>query len=103
MILSGSIHAVVDAIIKGGADKAAGRAAIDTTSALVLLPALLLVSAPGPAWPWLGASAVIHVGYLYALAWSVLTGLAIAAYTVVDAAGVRARRPPTATSRGCSS
>ena len=157
MVLSGSIHAVVNALIKGGRDKAAGRAATDATSALILLPS------PRPAWPWLAASAVIHAGHLYALVrayevgdfsaacpvlrgvaplataavsvgvlgepasaadlagvaliggsmvaliggsmvalvagrdlsrgalgWSVLTGLSIAGYTVVDAAGVRA-------------
>lgn len=161
MILSGSIHAIVNALIKGGADKAAGRAATDATSAIILLPALLLVPAPGPAWPWLAASAITHAVYLYALVrayevgdfsaaypvlrgvaplatamisvgllgepasapnlvgialiggsmialvagrhlsrsalgWSVLTGLAIAGYTVIDAAGVRAA--PTANS-----
>lgn len=161
MILSGSIHAVVNALIKGGEDKAAGRAATDATSANILLPALALVPAPGAAWPWLAASAIIHAVYLYALVraydvgdfsaaypvlrgvaplataavsvgivgepaseadllgialiggsmvamvagrhlsraalgWSVLTGLAIAGYTVVDAAGVRAA--PTANS-----
>ena len=39
MIASGSIHAVVNAILKGGRDKMAGRAIIDGSSALILLPA----------------------------------------------------------------
>ncbi|CUS46091.1 MAG: DMT family transporter [Pseudomonadota bacterium] len=155
MIASGSIHAVVNAIVKGGRDKAAGRAVTDGTSALILLPATLLVPLPRGAWEYLAASAVIHGFYLYflvraykvgdlsavypvlrgiaplitagvtigllgerattgqivgialigaamfvmvagrhlgraALCWSLLTGLCIAGYTVIDAIGVRA-------------
>jgi drug/metabolite transporter (DMT)-like permease len=161
MIASGSIHAVVNAIVKGGRDKAAGRAVTDGTSALILLPATLFVPLPHGAWEYLAASAAIHGFYLYflvrayqagdlsavypvlrgtaplvtagvtigllgehattgqiagialiggamfvmiagrhlgraALGWSLLTGLCIAAYTVVDAIGVRAA--PSATS-----
>ncbi|WP_229726726.1 DMT family transporter [Sphingomonas alpina] len=159
MIASGSVHAVVNAIVKGGKDKASGRAVTDGTSALVLLPATLFVPLPHGAWQWLAASAVIHAFYLYslvrayaigdlsavypvlrgsaplitagvtigvlgehatiaqvagiavigiamfvmiagkhigrqALGWSLLTGLFIAAYTVVDAIGVRAAPTP---------
>lgn len=159
MIASGSIHAVVNAIVKGGRDKAAGRAMTDGTSAIVLLPATLFVPLPHGAWIWLAASAVIHGFYLYALiraykigdlsavypvlrgtaplvtalvmlgllgerattwqiagialigaamflmiagrhigraalGWSLATGLCIAAYTVVDAIGVRAAPSP---------
>lgn len=155
MIASGSIHAVVNAIVKGGRDKAAGRAITDGTSALILLPAIPFVPLPHGAWGYLAASALIHGVYLYslvraykvgdlsavypvlrgtaplvtagvtigllgehattgqiagialigaamfvmiagrhldraALGWSVLTGLCIAAYTVIDAIGVRA-------------
>jgi len=49
MIASGSIHAVVNAILKGGRDKMAGRAIIDGSSALILLPATLLVPLPAAA------------------------------------------------------
>jgi drug/metabolite transporter (DMT)-like permease len=159
MIASGSLHAVVNAIVKGGKDKASGRAVTDGTSALVLLPATLLVPLPHGAWGWLAASAVIHGFYLYALiraysigdlssvypvlrgsaplltagvtlgllgerattaqiagiavigmamsamiagrhigrkalVWALLTGACIAAYTVVDAIGVRAAPTP---------
>ncbi|MGH6614735.1 EamA family transporter [Sphingomonas sp.] len=159
MIVSGSLHAVVNAIVKGGKDKASGRAVTDGTSALVLLPAILFVPLPHGAWHWLAASAVIHAFYLYslvrayaigdlsavypvlrgsaplitagvtigvlgehatiaqiagtavigiamfvmiagkhigrqALGWSLLTGLFIAGYTVVDALGVRAAPSP---------
>jgi drug/metabolite transporter (DMT)-like permease len=155
MIASGSIHAVVNAIVKGGKDKMAARALTDASSAIILLPATLFVALPAGAWGCLAASAGIHALYLYALirayqvadfsaaypvlrgtaplvtalvtlgllrqpasgwqiagialiggamfllvagrhlgraalGWSVLTGVTIAGYTVVDAAGVRA-------------
>jgi drug/metabolite transporter (DMT)-like permease len=155
MIASGSIHAVVNAIVKGGRDKAAARALTDAASAIILLPALPLVPLPHGAWGWLAASTLVHGVYLFALVrayqradlstaypvlrgiapvltaivtigvlgeparagdvvgivliasamfllvigrhldraalgWSLLTGAMIAAYTVIDARGVRA-------------
>jgi drug/metabolite transporter (DMT)-like permease len=161
MIASGSIHAVVNAILKGGKDKMAGRAAIDGTSALILLPVLPFLPLPNGAWGWLLASAVLHCFYLYALVralqgsdlsaaypilrgtaplltaalaigvfaepahareiagivliggavlamvagkhigteglcWSLATAVTISAYTVIDAAGVRAAPVPFA-------
>ena len=67
MIASGSIHAIVNAILKGGRDKMAGRAVIDASSALLLLPATLFVPLPSGAWGWLGATAAVHCAYLYCL------------------------------------
>ena len=75
MIASGSIHAVVNAIVKGGRDKAAARALTDASSALVLLPALGFVPLPHGAWGWLAISALIHAAYLYTL---------VRAYQVAD-------------------
>ncbi len=159
MIISGSIHAVVNAILKGGRDRMASRAVIDGSSALLMLPVLGFVPVPDGAWGWLLASAAIHLVYLYALirafdaadlssaypilrgtaplltaivtiglldedarigqvlgiaaigcsvlamvigkhisrtglGWALLTGATIAAYTIVDAAGVRAAPSP---------
>ena len=159
MIASGSIHAVVNAIVKGGKDKMAARAVTDGSSAILLLPALAIVPLPHGAWGWLAATAVTHGIYLYslirayqvsdlsasypvlrgtaplvtalmtvgilgehvstadlvgialiggsmfalvmgrhlgkaALGWSLTTGLSIAGYTVIDAAGVRAAPTP---------
>lgn len=159
MIASGSIHAVVNAIIKGGRDKMAARAVTDGSSALILLPALAVVPWPTGAWIYFCGTAVAHAVYLYALirayqvsdlsaaypvlrgtaplvtagvtigllgehisteeiagialiggsmfalvmgrhlgraglGWSILTGFAIAGYTVIDAAGVRAAPTP---------
>lgn len=161
MMASGSIHAVVNAIVKGGKDKMAARAITDGSSAVILLPAIPFVAVPSGAWMWLAASAAVHAVYLYALiraykvadfsasypvlrgtaplvtalvtlgvlhqtaspwqvagiasiggamfllvvgrhlgrealGWSLLTGVTIAGYTVIDAAGVRAA--PNATS-----
>ena len=76
MIASGSTHAVVNAIVKGGRDLAtrpvlgsimAARAMTDGASAAILLPAVLLVPLPGGAWSWLAASAAVHVVYLYTM------------------------------------
>jgi drug/metabolite transporter (DMT)-like permease len=159
MIASGSIHAMVNAIVKGGKDKMASRAMTDGSSAIILLPALLIVPLPHGAWGWLAATAMVHALYLYSLirayqvsdfsaaypvlrgtaplvtagvtlgllgehvstlavagialigvsmfvlaigrhlsragfGWAVLTGFTIAAYTVIDAAGVRAAPTP---------
>ena len=83
MILSGSLHAMVNAWIKGGPDKAAGRAATDGASALILLPATLLVPVPWDAAGWLGASAAIHAAYLYALVRAYEVGDFSASYPVL--------------------
>jgi len=112
MVASGSIHAVVNAIVKGrrgvaasgsgGHDIMAGRAATDGVSALLLLPATVLVPWPSGAWGWLAASAVVHVVYLYAMirtytaadfsaAYPVLRGTAplVTAVVAIGAAGER--------------
>lgn len=83
MIASGSIHAVVNAIVKGGRDKMAGRALTDGSSAIILLPATLFVAWPTGAWGWLGASAVLHGFYLYALIRAYQAGDLSAVYPVL--------------------
>lgn len=83
MIASGSIHAVVNAILKGGKDKMTGRAIIDGSSALILLPATLFVPLPAGAWGWLGLSAAIHCLYLYAVVRAFETSDFSAAYPVM--------------------
>jgi len=83
MIASGSIHAVVNAILKGGKDKMTGRAIIDGSSALILLPATLLVPLPAGTWGWLGLSATIHCLYLYAVVRAFETSDFSAAYPVM--------------------
>src|SRR5690606_13970382 len=77
------IHAVVNAILKGGSDKMAGRAVIDGSSALILLPALVFLPLPHGAWPWLAASALGHGVYLYALVRAFETSDLSAAYPIL--------------------
>lgn len=83
MIASGSIHAMVNAILKGGRDKMAGRAVIDGSSAVLLLPATLLVPLPHGAWGWLAATALLHCAYLYALVRALETSDFSAAYPIL--------------------
>lgn len=155
MLLSGAAHAVVNTIFKSGKDMMSSRALIEGSSALLILPFLLIVPLPHGAWYWLAASLALHLIYLIALVnafqladmsavypimrgiapviaaagavllidspislavvigillvslgttavvfwqspsrkslgWALLTGASIAAYTVVDAQGVRA-------------
>jgi drug/metabolite transporter (DMT)-like permease len=155
MLISGFLHAVVNAILKSGRDKISGRALIDGFSALLVLPLAFYVPLPAGAWVWIFASWAVHLVYLIALikafesldmsvaypiargiapilasagavlifhepitrativgillvssgvaliglhrglnrralAWSGLTGVCVALYTVIDAQGVRA-------------
>ncbi len=83
MIASGSIHAVVNAIVKGGRDKMAGRALTDGSSAVILLPATLFVPWPSGAWNWLAASALLHGFYLFALVRAYQVGDLSAVYPVL--------------------
>lgn len=67
MIVSGAAHAGVNAIFKSGGDKMAGRAMIDGSSALLVMPLALFVPLPVQAWPWLAGSLATHLVYLLCL------------------------------------
>jgi drug/metabolite transporter (DMT)-like permease len=67
IIVSGAAHAVISAILKSGKDKMSSRALIDGFSALLILPACLLLPLPTGAWGWLAASGFIHFAYLVSL------------------------------------
>lgn len=95
MIASGSIHAVVNAIVKGppvppGAAaveaRMTARAATDGVSAAILLPATLLVPWPAGAWGWLGISALVHLLYLDAMIRAYAAADFSAAYPVMRGA-----------------
>lgn len=62
------LHAAWNALIKSGRDVQFDTALVALGSSVVVLPLLPFVPPPEPAaWPWLAASAVIHVGYFIAL------------------------------------
>ena len=62
------LHAAWNALIKSGRDKALDTALVHFLGALVALPFLLWLGPPRrEAWPFIGASLVIHIGYYIAL------------------------------------
>ncbi|HEX6860537.1 MAG TPA: EamA family transporter [Caulobacteraceae bacterium] len=67
MLVSGALHAGVNAILKSGADKMSSRALIDGFSALIVLPVAFFVEPPHGAWGWLAASWATHLVYLVCL------------------------------------
>ncbi len=69
-VLGGALlHASWNALVKSSQDKALDNALLHVLAGLIALPALLLTGLPAPAsWPWVLASALIHVGYHLALA-----------------------------------
>lgn len=68
MIASGSLHAVVNAVIKGGGDPYSRTALLNFSSSLLIAPALLLVPLPTGAWQWLLPAVAVHAAYFYLLA-----------------------------------
>ena len=50
ILVSGTLHAIINAILKAGSDKLVGRALIDGSTALLALPALAFVEPPAGAW-----------------------------------------------------
>lgn len=67
ILASGALHAVVNAVLKAGADKMSSRALIDGFSALLILPLVFFVPLPHGAWGWLAASWAMHLVYLVCL------------------------------------
>ena len=62
------LHAGWNVLVKSGSDKAMDNALIPLLGSLVALPVLLVVGWPAAAaWPFILASAVIHLGYYTAL------------------------------------
>ena len=63
------LHASWNALVKSSGDKALDTALVTLLGAMVAFPLLLWAGVPRPeAWPFIGASLVIHIGYYIALA-----------------------------------
>jgi drug/metabolite transporter (DMT)-like permease len=76
VIFAGVLHAVWNAIAKGAPDRWASFALIGLGETLVVVPMGLVAGPPDrAAWPWLVASATVHVLYM---------GLLLAAYQLGD-------------------
>ena len=92
------LHASWNALLKGGQDRLVTVVLLDLT-ALVLSLLLPLAGRPAPAsWWLLGVSVLLHAGYKLLrtvpragpiVGFALVTGVAIAAYTVTDGLGVR--------------
>ena len=69
VLFAALLHAGWNALIKSGGDKALDTALIHSLGVLFAIPAALWFGLPGAAaWPYIAASAVIHVAYYIALA-----------------------------------
>ena len=68
VLFGAMLHASWNALIKSGRDKAVDTALVHFIGALVALPFMLWVGPPpANAWPYIGMSLVIHIGYYIAL------------------------------------
>ena len=62
------LHAVWNAVVKGGDDKTLGIAAVVTGQAIFALLVMPFVPIPAwECWPWFVASIVLHIGYQFFL------------------------------------
>jgi drug/metabolite transporter (DMT)-like permease len=82
IVASGAVHAVVNAILKSGRDKMSSRALIDGFSAILMLPAIVLLPRPDGAWMWLAGSGITHLLYLICLVKAFEYGDMSAAYPI---------------------
>lgn len=64
VLLAAGLHAVWNALVKGGEDKAAGMVAVVIGQGIAGALALPFAAMPGPeSWRLLGASVLLHLGY----------------------------------------
>lgn len=69
------LHAVWNAVVKGGADKWVSMAAIVLGHVPFALAALMFAPAPDPAsFPWMAAGVALHIGYQFFLLWAYQQG-----------------------------
>lgn len=82
------LHAVWNVLVKGSQDKQLDTLAVAFGAAAVAAPCLFFVPLPAPAaWPWLAASAVMHVLYFAFLAGAYRWGELSYVYPVMRGGG----------------
>ena len=82
------LHASWNVLVKSGADKELETFNIAIGSGLVALIAALFLPAPAPAsWPWVAASAIVHILYFVFLAGAYRFGELSYAYPVMRGGG----------------
>ncbi len=82
MIASGSLHAIVNAMIKSGGDRYLHTALMSFTSGMIALPLLFFVPLPSGAWGWLAIATILHLIYFVLLARTLDKGQLSAAYPI---------------------
>ncbi len=82
MLLSGSVHAVVNALIKGGGNRMVQMALVSGTGTLTVAPLVPFVDVPQGSWGWLAAAIAVHIAYFYCLVRALEAGDLSAAYPV---------------------
>lgn len=82
MIVSGSIHAVVNAVLKSGGNRLVQLTLSSGTGTLVMVWALPFVPLPHGAWGWMIAANIIHIFYFYTLTRAFDSGDLSSAYPI---------------------
>lgn len=82
MLVSGSVHAVVNAMIKNGANRMVQMTLSSATGAGLALLALPFVPLPSGAWHWLALAGLVHIAYFYCLVRALDGGDLSAAYPI---------------------
>jgi drug/metabolite transporter (DMT)-like permease len=82
VLFSAALHATWNALLKSTDDAFLRFALIDATGFVFSLAAVAFVPAPYGCWRYLGASAVIHVGYKAFLMWAYRSGDLSFAYPI---------------------
>jgi drug/metabolite transporter (DMT)-like permease len=82
MLLSGSIHAVVNAMIKGGEDRMTQMIIVSGSGTFLIGPFALFVPLPHGAWAWLASAVIVHILYFYCLVRALEAGDLSSAYPI---------------------
>ena len=68
VLFGAMLHASWNALVKSSSDKDLDMAVIHLIGSFLAIPLVVLAGWPAPsAWPFIGASVVIHIGYYLAL------------------------------------